>query len=241
MIGKAEGRAAVLRQIHSLLQTGIVGDLTDGQLLEQFTKLRSESAHAAFKAIVERHGPMVWRVCRRVLTHSHDVEDAFQATFLVLAQHARSVRRKDSVASWLHGVAYRVACCARSAEARRKTHEQRYAKGKSQITFPDALPFTELSEQLDEELARLPQRYRAPLVLCDLEDLTHEQAALQLGWPVGTVKSRLSRGRDKLRSRLARRGLSPAPGAIGQRLQVRSFRSRCLRCWSIRQSIPLWA
>ncbi|MGD0043793.1 MAG: sigma factor, partial [Isosphaeraceae bacterium] len=125
MARQEDGRAAVLRQIHSLFQVGAFGDLTDGQLLERFRAGDKESAEPAFTALVERHGPMVWRVCHRVLTDSHQAQDAFQATFLVLVRQAGSVRHKDSVASWLHGVAYRVASCARSAESRRRKHEER--------------------------------------------------------------------------------------------------------------------
>ncbi len=212
---QAEGRAAVLRHIHSLFQAGAFGDLTDGQLLERFMSGHKESAEPAFTALVERHGPMVWRVCRRVLTDSHQAEDAFQATFLVLVQQAVSVRQKDSLASWLYGVAYRVASCARSAESRRRKHEERYAVRQELGARTNRHESAELARQLDDELCRLPDRFRAPIVLCDLEDVTHEQAAVRLGWPVGTVKSRLARGREKLRSRLVRRGLAPSLGLAG--------------------------
>jgi RNA polymerase sigma factor (sigma-70 family) len=168
----------------------------------------------AFTVLVERHGPMVWRVCRRVLTDPHEAEDAFQATFLVLARQARSIRNRDSVASWLYGVALRVARAARSAAARRRRHEGSY-RAQREVSIEGREPEqADLIRLVDEELGRLPEDVRAALVLCDLEDLTHEQAAAQLGWPAGTVKSRLSRGRERLRSRLARRGLAPSTGLL---------------------------
>ena len=215
MARQEEGRSAVLRQIHSLFQIGAVGDLTDGQLLEQFMAGHKESAEPAFTTLLERHGPMVWRVCRRVLTDSHQAQDAFQATFLVLVQQAGSVRHKESMASWLYGVAYRVASCARSAESRRRKHEGRYHVRQERGSRTNRYESAELARLLDEELCRLPDRFRAPIVLCDLEEVTHEQAAVRLGWPVGTVKSRLARGREKLRSRLVRRGLAPSLGLAG--------------------------
>jgi RNA polymerase sigma factor (sigma-70 family) len=193
-----------------LFQAGALGDLTDGQLLERFMTSRRESAEPAFTALVERHGSMVWGVCCRVLPDSHQAEDAFQATFLVLAQQARTVRRRDSVASWLYGVAHRVASGLRSAAARRKKHEEKYALRNRRNSQPDPAETGEIARLLGEELNRLPERLRAPLLLCDLEDATHEQAAARLGWPVGTVKSRLSRGRERLKSRLIRRGLAPS-------------------------------
>jgi len=210
-----KGQAAVLRQIHSLFQAGAFGALTDGQLLERFMAGQKESAEPAFTALVERHGPMVWRVCRRVLTDSHQAEDALQATFLVLVQQAGSVRHKDSVANWLYGVAYRVASCARAAESRRRKHEERYAVRQERVSLMNSGESAELAWLLDEELSRLPDRFRTPIVLCDLEDVTHEQAAVRLGWPVGTVKSRLARGRERLRTRLVRRGLAPSLGLAG--------------------------
>ncbi len=177
-----------------MFELGSCGDLTDGQLLERFMTGAKESAEAAFTALVERHGPMVWRVCRRVLSDGDQAQDAFQATFLVLVKHAGSVRRKDSVASWLHGVAHRVASCARAAESRRRKHEEHYAVWQARASRTSRSEDAELARLLDEELCRLPARLRAAIVLCDLEEVTHDQAAVRLGWPVGTVKSRLARG-----------------------------------------------
>lgn len=175
-----EGRATVLRQIRSLFQVGAFGDLTDGQLLERFMTGHKESAEMAFTALVERHGLMVRRVCRRALTDSHQAQHAFQATFPVLVQQAGSVRHKDSAASWLYGVAYRVASYARSAESRRRKHEALHSVRQEQVSPTNQYESAELARLLDEELCRLPERFRAPIVLCDLEDVTHEQAAGRL-------------------------------------------------------------
>jgi RNA polymerase sigma factor (sigma-70 family) len=207
MEGKEQ--AAVLQNIDTLFSVGVPGVLADGQLLERVLAPGAESA-AAFKILVERHAPMVWGVCCRVLTDRHDAQDAFQATFLILARQARLIRNRDSVASWLYGVALRAARNARSAQARRRKHERRYGERQPGYVEPATHIDGELPQILDEELSRLPERLRAAIVLCDMEDLTHEQAAAQLGWPVGTVKSRLARGRQRLRLRLVRRGLAPS-------------------------------
>jgi HlyD family secretion protein len=203
-----------LRQLRTLLAEGTIGGLTDGQLLERFATGRGEAAERAFAALVERHGPIVLRLCRAVLRDEHEAQDAFQATFLVLARKARSLWVRDSLGPWLHQVAYRAARCARSAAARRRAHERRSAE---MATARGAEPGDreDLAGLLHEEVERLPPRYRVPLVLCDLEGCTHEQAARHLGCPVGTVKSRLSRGRELLRSRLARRGLAVPAGVLG--------------------------
>jgi RNA polymerase sigma factor (sigma-70 family) len=182
------------------------GTLTDNELLARFARRRDESA---FAQIVRRHGPMVLRVCRRVLGSAHDAEDAFQATFLVLAGKAGSVRWQASAANWLHKVAYHVALRARAAAARRRVHEAR-PEGRAGVDPLEELTARELLGVLDEELTRLPGRYRAPLVVCYLEGATRDEAARQLGCTLGTLKRRLERGRELLRRRLARRGLSLA-------------------------------
>ena len=206
---------AVLGQLRTLFNVGTVRDLTDGQLLERFATDRGDSAEQAFAVLVDRHGPMVLRVCRSVLNNPHDTQDAFQATFLVLVRKARGLWVRDSLGPWLHQVAYRTASCARSAAARRRRHERRAAIS---IDAARAESLDELEGVLHEEINRLPERYRAPVVVCDLEGRTHDQAARHLGWPVGTVKSRLSRGRERLRDRLLRRGLTPDAGLIASAL-----------------------
>ncbi|HEV3167186.1 MAG TPA: sigma-70 family RNA polymerase sigma factor, partial [Isosphaeraceae bacterium] len=202
---------AVLRQLRTLFNVGTIRELTDGQLLERFATDRSEAAEFAFAVLVERHGPMVLRVCRGVLADPNDTQDAFQATFLVLVKKARALWVRDSLGPWLHQVAFRTASCARATAARRRRHEQRAAEAARQ-SRPE--PAEELGRVLHEEIDRLPERYRAPVVLCDLEGCTHEEAARHLGWPIGTVKSRQSRARERLRDRLSRRGLAPSAGVL---------------------------
>jgi RNA polymerase sigma-70 factor (ECF subfamily) len=175
--------------------------LTDGELLKRFVERHEE---AAFAVLVRRHGPMVLSVCRRVLRHSHDAEDAFQATFLVLAEKADRLSRPDLLANWLYGVAYRTALHARQRSARRSEREREAAKMIAPSSEPQGEP-EELQRILDEELHRLPQKYRAPLVLCYLEGKTNEEAARVLGWPSGSMSYRLARGRDLLRQRLQSR------------------------------------
>ena len=202
---------AVLGQFRTLFNVGTVRDMTDGQLLERFATDPGESAEQAFAVLVDRHGPMVLRVCRGVLNNPHDTQDAFQATFLVLVRKARALWVRDSLGPWLHQVAYRTALCARSAAARRRRHERRAAIKVEEACVESV---DELERALHEEIDRLPERSRAPVVVCDLEGRTHDQAARHLGWPVGTVKSRLSRGRERLRDRLLRRGLTTDAGLI---------------------------
>lgn len=201
-------------QFPTLFKIGTVGGLSDGELLNRFTSSRGEAAELAFAALVERHGPMVLRVCRSILRDEHAAEDALQATFLILVRRASTVRKQDSIGSWLHGVALRVAACARGASMRRRRHEKRAAE----LVPTDARDIPgdlDLAPVLHEEVERLPQRYRVVIVLCHLEGLTCEAAAGRLKWPVGTVKSRLARGRERLRNRLVHRGLAPSAGASG--------------------------
>jgi RNA polymerase sigma factor (sigma-70 family) len=175
------------------------GGLSDGDLLDRFLAQRDESA---FAELVRRHGPMVLGVCRRVLRNPHDADDAFQATFLVLVRRAASVQPSGRVGNWLYGVAYRTALEARRAAARRRAKEA--------LAMPPAEStddiWADLRPLLDQELSRLPDRYRGPVVLCDLEGQTQKEAARQLGCPEGTVSSRLARGRALLARRLQRRG-----------------------------------
>jgi RNA polymerase sigma factor (sigma-70 family) len=197
-----------------LFRDGALGDVSDEQLIEQFVNGQSEAGEGAFEVLLERHGPMVFRTCRTILRDRHDAEDAFQATFLVLARQARSIRNPASLASWLHGVARRVACHARSAEWRRRRHEQqRVADQADPCVIEPRLD--DLAEVVHSEIDSLPERYRAAVVLCDIEGLTEGQAARRLGRPVGTIRSQLSRGRQHLRKRLIHRGLAPAVAFIG--------------------------
>lgn len=175
--------------------------LSDGQLLEMFVRRRDESA---FAALVRRHGPMVLSVCRRVLRNSQDAEDAFQATFLVLVEKASRLKRPELLANWLYGVAYRTALHARQRAARRGEREREVAAMSSPLNETE-IESRELRRVLDEELHRLPEKYRAPLVLCYLEGKTNEEAARVLGWPSGSMSHRLARGRELLRERLEAR------------------------------------
>jgi RNA polymerase sigma factor (sigma-70 family) len=177
-------------------------ELTDGQLLEQFVVGKDGTA---FAALVRRHGQMVWGTCRNVLRHQQDCEDAFQATFLVLARQAASVRKAEALPGWLHGVAYRVAMKAKRSAARRRAHE-RQAQPQTRSVSESA--WRDLQAALDEEVQGLPPRLRAPFVLCCLEGKGPEYAAGQLGWKVSTVYTRLSQARQELVRRLALRGVS---------------------------------
>ena len=197
--------ATGLRQVLDQLQHA-GGGLTDGQLLARFVATRDEPA---FAALVRRHGPMVLGVCRRLLPRGPDAEDAFQATFLVLFRRARALDRGGSVANWLYTVAYHVALRARADAARRRQCERAVPR---RDEAPAADVWSDLRPVLDEELTRLPDKYRAPVVLCYLEGKTNEEAGRLLGCPVGTVKGRLSRARDLLRARLARRGVTLSAG-----------------------------
>src|SRR5262245_55728521 len=203
-------RRQVLQHLRRAVLLRDGAGLTDGQLLECFLRRRDD---AAFEALVRRHGPTVLGVCRRVLRNRHDAEDAFQATFLVLARKAAAIASRELLAGWLYGVAYNIALKANAANARRRARER-------QVT---AMPEPEAAQQdlgsdlqplLDVELSRLPERYRAPLVLCDLEGKTRKEAARQLGWPEGTLSGRLWRARAALAKRLAQRGLVLSGGAL---------------------------
>jgi RNA polymerase sigma factor (sigma-70 family) len=192
----------LLRHIHTMAAGPSASLRTDRQLLDDFAARGDESA---FTALVARHGPMVLRAVRRVLRHEQDAEDAFQATFLVLARSAGSIRRREAVASWLHGVAYRTAMKARRGAARRRGHEARL-RGR----VPEAAPgpsWDEVQGVLDEEVRRLPEPFRAAFTLCVLEGKSGPEAAAELGVKEGTVASRLGRARQQLRQRLARRGI----------------------------------
>ena len=196
------------------MRWGRFGGLTDGQLLEQFAARKTEAGEAAFAALVARHGPMVLSVCGGLLGDAHDAEDAFQATFLILAKKSRSIRDPELLGNWLYGVARRT---AQKAKARRARWRDRAGGEGAMSSVAVVRGLAELepvhreeTAALHEEVDRLPQSLRAPIVLCYLEGLTHDEAARRLRWPIGTVRSRMARARDLLRSRLTRRGLAYA-------------------------------
>jgi RNA polymerase sigma factor (sigma-70 family) len=179
------------------------GGLTDGQLLECYLTRRDE---AAFEALVRRHGPMVLGVCRRVVGNVHDAEDAFQATFIVLVRKAASIGAREAVGNWLFGVAFRAALKARAGMIRRSSREKQMEEMPERGTGP-VEAWNDLRPLLDRELARLPDKYRAAILLCDLEGRSRRDAAQQLGVPEGTISSRLATGRKMLANRLVRRGV----------------------------------
>jgi RNA polymerase sigma factor (sigma-70 family) len=192
----------LLRHIRTLGTVRHGPERTDRELLDDFTARRDESA---FAALVERHGPMVLRVCRRVLHHEQDAEDAFQAAFLVLARSTASIRRREALAGWLHGVAYRTALKAKRGAARRRCHEARVRQARPEAVA--SARWDEVQAMLDEEIRRLPEPFRAAFTLCVLEGKSGSQAAAEMGCKEGTVSSRLTRARRLLQDRLARRGI----------------------------------
>jgi RNA polymerase sigma factor (sigma-70 family) len=196
--------------LHTIFTAGTVAGMSDGSLLERFVTQRDGPA---FEAIVARHGPLVLSVCRRMLPERSDVEDAFQATFLILVRKAGTLRDRQRLGPWLYGVAHRVATRARTQIASRRLHERR-AGGKGSVESGGYMERCELLVMLDDEVTRLPEKYRAVVVLCDLEGRTHEETARELGCPLGTVKSRLDWARKRLRSRLISRGLAPSAVAL---------------------------
>jgi RNA polymerase sigma factor (sigma-70 family) len=203
-----------LGQIQRLFDEGTFTGLTDAQLVERFLDRRDEGA---FAALVARHGPMVLAVCRGVLRAQSDAEDAFQATFLVLVKKAGGLRDCNLLSNWLYGVALRIANKEKAKGARRRIVE-RQATERALEAVGD-IDQAELRSVIDEEIRRLPERYRVPLVLCHLEGLRHDEVAKRLGCPVGTVESRLSRAREQLRDRLTRRGLAPTASALAAMLK----------------------
>jgi RNA polymerase sigma factor (sigma-70 family) len=200
----------LLDQLRQAARRSADDRLSDGQLLERFILGRDE---AAFTALLRRHGPMVFGVCRRVVGTFHDAEDAFQATFLVLARKAASVRRREAVGSWLYGVAYRTALAARARVGRHRRREKQVQdmperQAETEPTWPG------LQALLDQELNRLPDLYRLPVVLCALEGRSRREVARQLNIPEGTVSSRLATGRRLLAKRLARQGLALSGASV---------------------------
>jgi RNA polymerase sigma factor (sigma-70 family) len=196
----------LVQHIHRLAGASSSSERKDSQLLHEFS---ARSDEAAFALLVARHGLMVLRVCRRVLNHEQDAEDAFQATFLVLARNARAIRKPEALAGWLHGVAYRTAMKAKRSAARRRNHEAKLREGRTDLKSVSP-NWDDVQAVLDVELQALPQHYRTALVLCVLEGKSVPEAAAALGCKLGTVSSWLTRARQRLRQRLERRGIKLA-------------------------------
>jgi RNA polymerase sigma factor (sigma-70 family) len=209
--------------LETLFGAGTCVGLSDGQLLARYLADHEEAGEQAFEALVTRHGPMVMRVCVNILHDPQDVHDAFQAVFLVLARRAGAIRNVESIGGWLHGVAVRVTARIRLGSIRRDIRERRTIQVAETMALTSPFPNSEVEVEVEraegaavvhQEVSRLPDKYRAPIVLCYLEGLTHDEAAARLSWPVGTVRSRLARARDRLRTRLARRGVT-SPAVVG--------------------------
>jgi RNA polymerase sigma factor (sigma-70 family) len=220
----------VLQHLRKVAAVHASRELSDGELLERFVGARDE---AAVTVLIERHGPMVHGVCRRALPNFHDAEDACQATFLVLARRAASIRKKTSLSTWLHGVAYRVVANMKRDHARRKARECGVDAPAPKDPAAE-VSWREVQAILDEELQGLPERYRAPLILCYLECLTRDEAAQRLGLSSTTLHGRLERARDLLRKCLTRRGLTLAAvmsaAALGEGVAQAALASRLVVC-----------
>ena len=216
---------SLTRQLGKLFEGGSTAGLTDRQLIEEFATGGDDRAEAAFAALVARHGPMVLGVCRQLLRDRQHAEDAFQAVFLVLARKARSLREPELLGNWLYGVALRTVRKARGRVARLRQTEEAAAVGR-----PEALSAAQAAQMIDGEQAealhgeinRLPGNFRLPVVLCYFEGLTLDEAAHRLKWPVGTLRSRLARAREKLRRGLLRRGFVLSSAAVAAALASRS-------------------
>jgi RNA polymerase sigma factor (sigma-70 family) len=201
---------AVIRRLSKLVSVRQFGGLSDAALLKRFVVQRDE---AAFEVLLWRHGTMVLGVCQRLLHHGHDAEDVFQATFLALAREAASIGRGEALGGWLYKVAFRLALKAKASGARRTKYERRTSAPVA-VGPPEELLWRDLRPVLDEEINRLPDKYRQPFVLCYLEGRSNAEAARQLGWPQGTVVTRLGWARERLRQRLSRRGVELTPGFL---------------------------
>ncbi len=223
---------ALIHELDRLFHQGTAAGLSESELLERFAMGHDESA---FEALIARHGPMVLGVCRQLLRDPNDVDDAFQATFLVLVRKAGTLRRQDLLGNWLYGVAYRVATRARVLAARRTAKapfgqdavDRLGASEGGRMAIGDATSGMDPEPRpwLHEEVSRLPEKYRAPVRLCYFDGLTHDEAAQRLGWPLGTVKGRLVRARDLLRKRLTRRGLTLSTTALASHLALPDARA----------------
>jgi RNA polymerase sigma factor (sigma-70 family) len=207
----AESSGSPFADLRLFLSAQTPSDVPDRELLDRFLSRRDE---AAFAALVHRHGPMVLAACRRALRDPNDAEDACQATFVILSRKAAAIRKPDALVSWLHGVAVRVARDLRATLARRAARPLAEGDDVARRAEPETLTWAEVREALDEELCRLPGRYRAALVLCYLEGRSRDEAALQLGLSLPALRGRLERGRGLLHARLARRGLALSAGLV---------------------------
>ncbi len=224
----------VLQHLRRTVSLGDGAGLSDGQLLDRYIQQRED---AAFAALVRRHGPMVMSVCRRVLGNDHDAEDAFQASFLVLVRKAASVVPREQVGNFLYGVAHTTAVRAKGLIAKRRAKEKQVTAMPEPAARPQEL-WDDLRPLLDLELSRLPDKYRVPLVLCDLEDRPIKEAARHLGWPQGTLAGRLARGRVLLAKRLARRGLAVSGGALAGLLAQQAASASVPAQWCLVRSKP---
>ncbi|MGP0069439.1 MAG: RNA polymerase sigma factor [Isosphaeraceae bacterium] len=197
-------------------------DWPDADLLALFLQRRGARSEDAFAELVERHGPLVLRACRSIVHDEHEAQDAFQATFLVLARKAQGLWVRDSLAPWLHGVACRMASDVRKSAGRRRTFERRMAgMGNPSAVVEEPGEVDELAAVIQEEIGRLPELHRSAVILCDMQGRTHQEAAHLLRCPVGTIKSRQSRAREELRKRLARRGFALSSVMLGLLLSDR--------------------
>ena len=223
-----ETMGSALKQIKRLFSDGVTAGLSDGQLLTRFIDDRDPDA---FEVLVARHGPMVLSVCRGVLRDPSDAEDAFQATFLVMLKKAGTIRGRHALGGWLYQVAHRVAIQANIGAARRRTHEKEAGQMAAAMTSSGSNPADELLRSLHDEVARLPEKQRLALVLCDMEGKTQTQAARELDWSERTLRRRLAEARERLRARLARRGLVPQ-NAMSEVLLIQGARSAVPAAWS---------
>jgi RNA polymerase sigma factor (sigma-70 family) len=203
---RREAGGAVVQEFERLLEPGTVAGLTEDQVVARFVEAGDP---VAFEAIIRRHGPMVFSLCRHLLRDANDVDDAFQATFLILVKKASTLRQPERIGPWLYGVASRVARRARTQPRPPAVVDDRPA-----VTTGCPVEERETLEAIHDEIGHLPEKYRLPVVLCFLEGLSHDEAARQLGWPVGTVSGRLSRARERLKSRLARRKITAPPTGV---------------------------
>ncbi|MCI0683287.1 MAG: RNA polymerase sigma factor [Gemmataceae bacterium] len=208
--------SSVLQRLLHRVAPATPGEAHDADLLDRFVRSRDE---AAFELLIWRHGPMVLGLCQRLLDSEQDVEDAFQATFLVLVRKARSIGKREALASWLYKVAHRIACRARPRGPALSHHVDELPAAD---TSADVI-WRDVRAHLDQELARLPEAYRRPMILCYLEGKTNDEAARALGWPKGTVATRLTRGRERLRRRLRRRGWTLSAAALASVLAEKAL------------------